>query len=101
LTGAYRVQAPNQDIASSNDGPLDNLDNADASAKEKLIDVFTSNLFSPRESNIATVSDLSIGGEKVAGVIGKSATRIEYWRWILSAGLCVIVFEWFIYHRRH
>ena len=101
LTGVYRVQVPKEDIASSNNGQLGSLGNADASAKDKLIDVFTSNLFSPRESNIATVSDLSIGGEKVAGVIGKSATRIEYWRWILSAGLCVIVFEWFVYHRRH
>lgn len=96
--GVYRVQASNQASAASDDTVLSNTD---SQAANKTIDVFTSNLFSPRESNIATVPDLSIGGEKITGLVGKSPTRIEYWRWLLSAGLCVVVFEWFVYHRRH
>jgi hypothetical protein len=95
--GVYRVQASSQTLAS--DKSL--ASSTDSQGEDKTIDIFISNLFSPRESNIATVPDLSIGGEKVTGLVGKSPTRIEYWRWILSAGLCLVVFEWFIYHRRH
>jgi hypothetical protein len=96
--GVYRVEASNQAAAASEDTTLSNTN---SQSDNKTIDVFTSNLFSPRESNIATLPELSIGGEKVAGLVGKSPTRIEYWRWLLSAGLFLVVFEWFVYHRRH
>jgi hypothetical protein len=105
-TGIYRVLPSKQREGSSNRSEAMTVDSQTSDKPTdksigKPIDVFTSNLFSPRESNIATVADLSIGGEKVTGLIGKSPTRIEYWRWILSAGLCLVVLEWFVYHRRH
>ncbi len=77
--GIYRVQSVNQ---------------------QKDLDSFAVNLFSPRESNIIGVPDLTIGGEKVAVTSNTSRGRKEYWRWLLFGGLMLLVAEWVVFNRR-
>lgn len=66
----------------------------------KDLDAFAVNLFSPRESNIAAVSEMVIGSEKVAPTTTTSRGRIEYWRWLLLGGLVLLVTEWVVFNRR-
>lgn len=61
---------------------------------------FAVNLFDSRESNLAVAQDLTFPYEKVAATTGSEATRRELWKWLLLLGLCVLVFEWYVYNRR-
>jgi von Willebrand factor type A domain/Aerotolerance regulator N-terminal len=68
----------------------------------KLIERFTVNLFDPSESNIAPAKEQSIqiGHVTVEGHAGYQPVRQETWKWLLLAGLAVLIFEWYIYNRR-
>ena len=68
----------------------------------KLIERFTVNLFDPPESNIAPAKEQSIqiGHVTVGGRAGYQPIRQETWKWLLVAGLAVLLFEWYIYNRR-
>ncbi len=61
---------------------------------------FVVNLFDPRESNLQLQSNLELGHEAVAGQASPEPTRHELWKWLLVAGLVVLVFEWYVYNRR-
>ena len=78
-TGIYRVKAP---------------------GVESPLEIFSVNLFSPRESRIQTIPEVQLGGERVE--VGKETIvgRTEYWRWLLLACLVVLVLEWVVYNRR-
>ena len=61
---------------------------------------FAVNLFDTRESNIRPEPTIEFPHETVAGQIGSEATRFEAWKWVLLAGLAVLLFEWYVYNRR-
>jgi len=61
---------------------------------------FSVNLFDGRESDIRTRPELELGLETVAGVQTWQPTRKSWWKWILLAGLGVLLFEWYIFNRR-
>jgi hypothetical protein len=61
---------------------------------------FVVNLFDPRESNLQLRSTLELGHETVRGQSVVQPTRRELWKWLLVAGLIVLLFEWYIYNRR-
>lgn len=62
---------------------------------------FCVNVLDGFESNITPRDELPLGkfgtGVKAAGSV--RANR-EIWRWLAAAGLCVLMFEWWFYHRR-
>ena len=62
--------------------------------------VFCVNLLDSNESNIAPRDELPIG--KYAKVTATTIKRanMELWRWIAAAGLMVLLFEWWWYHKR-
>jgi hypothetical protein len=64
------------------------------------VEMFTVNLFSQRESNIATVPELSLGPENVAASKAITRSRSEFWRWLIAIGLLLLVVEWIVYNRR-
>ncbi len=68
---------------------------------ERLLQMFTVNLFSERESNLAAAPEVRIGAQSVAANFAqKDIVRIEYWRWLLVMALVVLSVEWYLYNRR-
>lgn len=61
---------------------------------------FCVNLLDAAESNITPREELPFGKYgKVAATTMKRA-NMELWRWIAAAGLLVLLFEWWFYHKR-
>ena len=71
-----------------------------ADGSDRPIESFCVNLFSPRESNLATEPAIKMGFEKVAATDTKIQARQETWRWILLAGLGMLLVEWVVFNRR-
>lgn len=68
---------------------------------ERLLQLFTVNLFSEQESNIAAAPEVLIGAQSIAANQSqKDIVRIEYWRWLLALALVVLSVEWYLYNRR-
>jgi len=69
---------------------------------EHRIERFAVNLFDGPESDIRPSPEVQIGrGTPVAAQETSSeTTRRELWKWLLLAGLAVLVVEWYIYNRR-
>jgi hypothetical protein len=68
---------------------------------ERVLQMFTVNLFSEQESQISLSPDVQIGAETVAAEADrKDIARVEYWRWLLALALVVLSVEWFLYNRR-
>jgi hypothetical protein len=74
---------------------------------------FAVNLFDPAESDVrvridetpedaekAAVASIKIGDLDIAAAAGATPARHELWRALLIAALCLLVVEWWIYHRR-
>ncbi len=72
-----------------------------ADGGERLLQLFTVNLFSERESNIAVAADVEIGSVTVAAnQTRKDIVRVETWRWLLALALIGLCVEWYLYNRR-
>lgn len=61
---------------------------------------FAVNLFDSRESDLKPRAKIELGHEEVLGAGGLEPARKELWRWLLVAGLLVLIFEWYVYNRR-
>lgn len=62
--------------------------------------VFAANLLNAAESDTTPKQELQFGKyAKVATTTLKQA-NLEFWRWLALAGLAVLMFEWWYYHRR-
>ena len=68
-------------------------------AEDKLVDLFSINLFSRQESQITPRATFELGYETVE-TTGEIETRKEYWRWLLLAVLTILAIEWWIYNKR-
>ncbi|MBN2022911.1 MAG: BatA and WFA domain-containing protein [Pirellulales bacterium] len=66
----------------------------------KLQERFTVNLFDPAESDLAPRASFDVGPVEVAGQTGWEDVRRELWRWLVLAGLGVLLVEWYIYGHR-
>ena len=71
-----------------------------ADGLERPIETFCVNLFSTRESNLATEATVKMGYEKVTASGTTVQARQETWRWILLIGLAMLVLEWIVFNRR-
>jgi hypothetical protein len=62
---------------------------------------FAVNLFDIRETDLTPPTDVKIGASEVKAAGGSAqAGRRELWKWLLGIGVCVLVFEWYVYNRR-
>lgn len=74
---------------------------------------FAVNLFDPKESDVrlrtgetpeesqqAQLASIKIGNIEVAATAGAAPARKELWRLLLLAALGLLIFEWYVYHRR-
>ena len=73
--------------------------NYQVEASERVIDMFSINLFDRSESDIAAAANLDLGYEEITDASGVER-RQEYWRWVLLAMLALIALEWWLYARR-
>jgi hypothetical protein len=61
---------------------------------------FCVNLLDAVESSITPRQDLPIGRYGNIAATTLKRANMELWRWILAAGLLVLLFEWWWYHKR-
>jgi len=66
----------------------------------KLQERFSVNLFDSMESDLAPRKSFDVGPVEVAAQTGWEDVRREIWRWLLLAGLGVLLVEWYIYGHR-
>jgi hypothetical protein len=66
----------------------------------KVTQQFAINLFDTRESDLTPAEKIDIGYEEVKATQTQTAARQELWKGLLVAGICVLIFEWYIYNRR-
>jgi hypothetical protein len=68
----------------------------------KLLRQFAVNLFNPAESDISPGMSpaIKIGDVTIAGETSWEASRCEIWKYLVAAGLAVLLAEWYIYMRR-
>jgi hypothetical protein len=52
------------------------------------------------ESNIAPREELAIGKYAKVSATSMKQANLELWRWVAAAGLIVLLFEWWFYHKR-
>ncbi len=70
-------------------------------SRGKTINRFAVNMFRPSESEIGVRREIRVGHVAVKGQSDAwQAARRELWKWILLAGLVVLMVEWYVYHRR-
>lgn len=62
---------------------------------------FCANLMDPFESNITPRDEIPIGKHGASlKTAGSVKANKEIWRWLAGAGLFVLMFEWWFFHRR-
>ena len=75
-TGVYRVKAGTNEVT------------------------FCANLMDSNESNITPRDELAVGRYAKVGATTMKRANAELWRWLVVAGLVVLLFEWWFYHKR-
>jgi von Willebrand factor type A domain/Aerotolerance regulator N-terminal len=74
---------------------------AKATEGDRLLQLFTVNLYSESESNLKVAQEVRIGNDAVeAQPQQKDTVRQEYWRWLLALALIILSVEWYLYNRR-
>lgn len=61
---------------------------------------FCVNLLEPAESDTTPKTEIQFGKYARAASAEFRRANLELWRWIAAAGLAVLMFEWWYYHRR-
>jgi Ca-activated chloride channel homolog len=61
---------------------------------------FCVNVLDAEESNTQPRDQLELGKFSKVSATEMKRANVEYWRWLLAAGLAVLLFEWWFYHRR-
>ncbi len=69
-------------------------------ADGKVVRTIAANLFDSRESSLRPADRPLVSGTPVAAARLAEETRREYSKPLLLAALCLLLFEWFVYHRR-
>lgn len=66
----------------------------------ELLETFCVNLFSSRESDVRAVNTIDLGSNAVVADSSLVRSRQEIWRWLLLAGLVLLIVEWGLFNRR-
>ena len=61
---------------------------------------FCVNVLDAAESNTKPREELDFGKFNTVGTTALTRSNVDLWRWIAAAGLAVLMFEWWFYHRR-
>jgi hypothetical protein len=107
-TTAARVTLPDQTARELTVDPLAREFVFGDTARQGLYEVLTGtnrvvvcvNLLDQAETDTAPRTELKFGKYARAQVARGTLANLELWRWIALAGLAVLLFEWWYYHRR-
>ncbi len=96
-----KIRLPKSELGKFNFTQTGELGVYEVFLEDELLEQFAVNLFHPLESDIATRKDIEVGRVPVAGK-GEDweISRRELWRLLLLIGLGVLLFEWYVFHRR-
>ena len=61
---------------------------------------YCANLLDPHETDITPQAEITLGRYARAEATLAQAANLELWRWIAAAGLGILLFEWWWYHKR-
>ena len=61
---------------------------------------FCVNLLDAAESNTKPREELDFGKFNTVSATQLRRANVDLWRWIAAAGLLMLMFEWWYYHRR-
>jgi len=61
---------------------------------------FCVNVLDAAESNTKPLEELQFGKFNRVSATEMTRANVDMWRWIAAAGLAVLLFEWWFYHRR-
>ena len=100
IPGGKRIDLKESRPGRFNFTDTDELGIYEAFYGEKPFLRFAVNLFDSTESHIAPRKAFEAGPTAVEGQSGWEDSRKEFWRWLVLAGLVVLLFEWYIYNRR-
>ncbi|TWT79095.1 hypothetical protein CA13_04920 [Planctomycetes bacterium CA13] len=78
----------------------DRLGNYQVKAGDRVVDLFSINLFDARESKLAAAQAVELGYESIEASTGGVEKRKEYWRWLLMGMLALLATEWWVYAKR-
>lgn len=67
---------------------------------KKVSRQFVVNLFDSRESDLRPADEITFGNTDVKAVSRWEPSRFELWRWIILAGLVLLLFEWYVFNKR-
>ena len=96
-----RAKVPVDRLGRGKFSDTDELGIYDVQAGGKPIDHFSVNLFDPAESDISVRQQIELGHVAVTGKTSNwESARTEFWKYILLAGFLLLLFEWWVYHRR-
>ncbi|MCR9119955.1 MAG: hypothetical protein NXI22_23710, partial [bacterium] len=56
--------------------------------------------FDSRESDLRPADEITFGNTDVKAVSRWEPSRFELWRWIILAGLVLLLFEWYVFNKR-
>lgn len=62
--------------------------------------LFTVNLLDPAESDTTPKEELNFGKYVQVSTSTLRRANLELWRWIAAAGIAILLFEWWYYHKR-
>ena len=77
----------------------DSAGNYRVESEDRLLSMFSINLFDRRESDIAAAANVDLGYEEVENAASVERRR-EYWRIVLLLMLALLGFEWWLYAKR-
>lgn len=99
-----RGSGPPETVKTGTSGSIDFVDSDmpgayRVSVADRLVDLFSINLFSPRESQIQPRATFELGYETIE-TVGTIEIRKEFWRWLLIGALAILATEWWLYNKR-
>jgi hypothetical protein len=68
--------------------------------EERQTRPFAVNLADEAEASIRPPESLEVGQEQLAGAIGADSAYTPLWPWAIGLCLAVLMFEWWVYHRK-
>lgn len=67
---------------------------------DSMVQRFAVSLCDSQESRLEVPAKVDLGYEEVTGNAGTQLGRMEYWKWVLLAGVAILLIEWNLYRRR-
>jgi hypothetical protein len=69
-------------------------------AEASVVRPFAVNMLDEHEGRLDSIATITVGSEERSGVIGEADSYVPLWPYAIGLTLALLMFEWWIYHRR-